>query len=223
MQVMACAAEWMKLTLGAEQWIYKPIPHIYHRAPAEEDLYALFRQEAVLKARGASSAIANVRCIPMQELRRRGAKKAASNNVIYAESANLKEFWPILEEVLAKKHGCSPVHSLEEMELLRTSFPENIRLFVAQVDGQVVAGTVVYETDKVAHAQYIATSDYGRSVGALDGLFSYLITEVFAEKAYFDFGVSTEQGGRYLNEGLVFQKEGFGARTVVYDTYVIKL
>ena len=73
------------------------------------------------------------------------------------------------------------------------------------------------------HAQYIATSDDGRSVGALDGLFSYLITEVFAEKAYFDFGVSTEQGGRYLNEGLAFQKEGFGARAVVYDTYEIKL
>ena len=43
------------------------------------------------------------------------------------------------------------------------------------------------------------------------------------EKKYFDFGISTEQGGRYLNEGLVFQKEGFGARAVVYDTYAIKL
>lgn len=223
MQVMSCAMEWMKLALGAEQWIYKPIPHIYHRAPAEEDLYALFRQEAVLKARGASSAIERERNIPMQNLRRRGARKASNNNVTYTEGANLKEFWPILEEVLAKKHGCGPVHSIDEMELLKATFPENIRLFVAQVDGQVVAGTVIYETETVAHAQYIAASDYGRSIGALDGLFSYLITEVFAGKAFFDFGVSTEQGGRYLNEGLAFQKEGFGARTIVYDTYAIKL
>ena len=222
MQVMSCAVEWMKLTLGAERWLYKPVPHIYHRIPAEEDLYALFRQEAVLESRGVSSAIAHGGA-PMQELRKRGAKKAANNHVTYVESADLKAFWDILEAVLSDRHSCRPVHSLEEMERLKALFPNNIRLFVAQVDGRVVAGTLVYETSMVAHAQYIAASDYGRSIGALDGLFGYLITEVFAEKNYFDFGISTEQGGRYLNEGLAFQKEGFGARAIVYDTYAIKL
>ena len=82
---------------------------------------------------------------------------------------------------------------------------------------------MIYETATVAHAQYIASTAYGRSVGALDGLFCHLITDVFAAKRYFDFGISTEQGGRYLNEGLVFQKEGFGARAVVYDIYSIRL
>ena len=60
-------------------------------------------------------------------------------------------------------------------------------------------------------------------MGALDGLFDYLISQVYAAKSYFDFGISTEQGGRYLNEGLIFQKEGFGARTVVYDAYELKI
>lgn len=223
MQVMACVVEWMKLTLGAKEWIYKPVPHIYHRAPAEEDLYALFRQEATLVARGVSASIANDHTLPMQELRRRGAKKAAASNVVYEESGALPVFWGILEEVLAGKHGCKPVHTVDEMEKLMRTFPQNIRLFVAKIDGRVVAGTLIYETEQVAHAQYIATSAEGRLVGALDGLFHYLITEVFAAKRYFDFGISTEQGGRYLNEGLAFQKEGFGARAVVYDTYSIKL
>ena len=223
MQVMACAVEWMRLTLGAKEWIYKPIPHIYHRAPAEEDLYALFRQEATLVARGVSAAIAGGNTLPMQELRRRGAKKAAANNVTYEENDALPEFWGILEEVLAMRHDCKPVHTVAEMERLRAAFPDNIRLFVAKADGRVVAGTLIYETEQVAHAQYIAISAEGRSMGALDGLFCHLITEVFAEKRYFDFGISTEQGGRYLNEGLAFQKEGFGARAVVYDTYSIKL
>lgn len=223
MQVMSCAMEWMRLTLGAERWVYKPVPHIYHNAPAEEDLYALFRQDATLEARGVSSAI-DSRCpIAMQELRRRGAKKATSNNVAYRESLELKAFWDILEEVLAGRHHCAPVHSIDEMEQLKAAFPDNIRLFVAVVDGAPVAGTLIYETRTVAHAQYIAASDYGRSIGALDGLFYHLITDVFASKPYFDFGISTEQGGRYLNEGLVFQKEGFGARAVVYDTYTIML
>lgn len=223
MQVMSCAMEWMRLTLGAERWIYKPVPHIYHRAPAEEDLYALFRQEAVLEARGVSSAIARDRVIAMQGLRKRGTKKAAANSVVYEESDDLESFWPILEDVLSSRHGRSPVHSLGEMASLKAAFPESIRLFVARADGNVVAGTLIYETEMVAHAQYIAASDYGRSIGALDGLFFHLITEVFGRKHYFDFGISTEQGGRYLNEGLVFQKEGFGARAVVYDTYMIKL
>ena len=223
MQVMSCAMEWMKMSLGAKQWIYKPVPHIYHRTPAEEDLYALFRQEAVLVARGVSSVVDNEGLVAMQELRRRGAKKAANNNVVYVESVDLELFWPILEEVLVERHGCKPVHTVDEMSRLKVAFPDSIRLFVAQVDGRVVAGTLIYETATVAHAQYIASTAYGRSVGALDGLFCHLITDVFAAKRYFDFGISTEQGGRYLNEGLVFQKEGFGARAVVYDTYSIRL
>ena len=223
MQVMSCAMEWMKLTLGAKEWIYKSVPYIYHRIPAEEDLYALFRQEATLAARGVSAVIAQDNSLPMQELRRRGAKKAINNGVGYEESDELQAFWNILEEVLASRHDCKPVHTIEEIQRLKSLFPNDIRLFVAKADGRIVAGTLVYETSQVAHAQYIAASKEGRAVGALDGLFCYLINEVFAEKKYFDFGISTEQGGRYLNEGLAFQKEGFGARAVVYDTYSIKL
>ena len=223
MQVMSCAMEWMKLTLDAKEWIYKPVPHIYHRIPAEEDLYALFRQEATLVARGVSAAIAQDNSLPMQELRRRGAKKAANNGINYEESDELPAFFDILEEVLASRHDCKPVHTIEEMRRLKSLFPNNIRLFVAKADDRIIAGTLVYETPQVSHAQYIAASKEGREIGALDGLFCHLINEVFAEKKYFDFGISTEQGGRYLNEGLAFQKEGFGARAVVYDTYSIKL
>ena len=223
MQVMSCAMQWMRLTLNAETWIYKPIPHIYHRAPSEEDLYALFRQEAVLQARGVSATTDRNNALPIQELRRRGSKKAATHNVRYEESEALREFWIILEEILTKRHHCKPVHTIEEIKQLKCAFPNNIRLFVAKSEGRIVAGTLIYETEQVAHAQYIAASDEGRAIGALDGLFCHLITEVFAEKRHFDFGISTEQGGHYLNEGLAFQKEGFGARAVVYDTYSIKL
>lgn len=223
LQVMSCATEWMRITLGADRLIYKSIPHIYHRCAAEEDLYALFRHNAKLIARTASSAITCGHPIAMQELRRRGIKKAQANGILYEESTDMAAFWKILEEVLAEKHHKTPVHTLAEIEKLRASFPDEIRLFVARKDGVLVAGTLIYETDKVAHAQYIASSAEGRAMGALDGLFDYLISQVYAAKSYFDFGISTELGGRYLNEGLIFQKEGFGARTVVYDAYELKI
>ena len=58
---------------------------------------------------------------------------------------------------------------------------------------------------------------------AVDLLFHHLINGTYADVPYFDMGTSVEEGGRVLNEGLIFQKEGFGGRAVVYDTYELDL
>jgi len=50
-----------------------------------------------------------------------------------------------------------------------------------------------------------------------------LIKNVYRNKKYFDFGISTENNGRILNKGLIAQKEGFGARAYVHDFYEIKI
>ena len=42
---------------GARRLVYKPVPHIYHVAPAEEDLYALHAAGAVLVRREVSAAV----------------------------------------------------------------------------------------------------------------------------------------------------------------------
>ena len=81
----------------------------------------------------------------------------------------------------------------------------------------------MFETETTAHVQYIASTEKGRNLGALDGLFDYLIGTQYAHKRYFDFGISVEQGGWVLNEGLIHQKEGFGARGAVYETYEITI
>jgi hypothetical protein len=124
--------------------------------------------------------------------------------------------------VLASAHGCRPVHTLDEIQLLESRFPENIKLYGAFDGDRMIAGCVVYETPYVAHIQYIAASPEGKAAGALDGLFDYLFRE-YKGVSYIDFGISTENGGSVLNEGLLFQKEGFGARGVVYDVYEIVL
>ena len=224
LEVFSCAIDYFKKELGAIRWIYKPVPYIYHSLPADEDLYALFRCNATLKARGVSSVIESSCRLPMRDLRRRGQRRAYKAGIKYEESTDWEAFWEILDDVLSSRHGCRPVHSLDEIRLLHERFPEQIRLFVARtIDGRIVAGTVIFETDHVAHAQYIAASPEGREVGALDGLFAWLVDERYDDKPWFDFGISTEQGGAYLNEGLVFHKEGFGARAVVYDQYELVL
>lgn len=222
LEVFSCAIDWMKRELGAHRWLYKPIPYIYSTLPAEEDLYALFRSGGTLKERGVSSVIDCARKLPMRQSRKSGCVKARKAGIVI-DSGNmtddLEAFWNILAGILMEKHRKKPVHTVAELQLLHSRFPEQIKLYVAREGGNVVAGALIYDMGHVVHTQYLASSAEGKRNGALDLLLHNLITEVFAERTYFDFGVSTENGGGYLNEGLIFQKEGFGARSVVYDTY----
>ena len=90
-------------------------------------------------------------------------------------------------------------------------------------DGEIVAGTTIFETKQVAHSQYIARNQEDKSYGSLDFLYMHLLDEVFKDKAYFDFGISNENQGKNINEGLHRWKEGFGARIITQDFYEIDI
>lgn len=209
--------------LNFVELIYKPIPHIYHTKPAEEDLYALYRNKAQIESCGISSTINLSQEAIFNSLRNRGVKKALVNGVAVKEEFTFGPFWELLTQNLQSRHSVLPVHSLSEIELLKGRFPENIRLYTASKSGELLAGVVIYETKTCVHSQYIATSQKGRDLSALDLLFSYLIKERYREVKYFDFGISTEQKGEILNKGLLSQKEGFGASATIYSSYKITL
>ena len=228
LQMFQAILLWYQDFLQAARMVYKPIPYIYSNCASSEDLYALFRAGAKLQSRGVSSAVTMNNPLKMRKLRLRGAKKAIDNGLYIDRMSEedwptLREFWDILSEVLETHHKVAPVHTVEEMALLMTRFPQQIKLYLVRKEKQVVAGCVVFITRQVAHIQYIASSEEGRELGALDLLFRHLINERFKQMAYVDFGISTEHGGMFLNEGLIFQKEGFGARSVCYDTYELEI
>lgn len=225
--VFQTAAAYYRDTLHARHLCYKPVPYIYHTYPAQEDLYALFRMDARLVGRGLSSAIALRQPIGLATLRRRRVNKALRTGVTVGE-ATCKEdwetFWKILTAVLAQRHSAVPVHTSTEILLLHSRFPDCIRLMVARCNGHIVAGCVLYVCATTVHVQYIAAGEEGRAVGALDLLFARLIeADICRDKSYLDFGISTEDDGHRLNEGLIFQKEGFGARGVCYDRYIVEI
>lgn len=215
--------------LGARFLVYKPIPYIYSRVPSQEDLYALFRAGAQLEARSVSTVVSVSHPLNMRTLRVRQAKKALEHGFYIermkeGDESCLREYWTVLEEVLKEYHNTKPVHTVEEMLLLMSRFPKDIKLFVVKdTDSRIVSGIVVFETDTVAHIQYIASAADGRKYGALDLLLRHLCDEKYKDKEFIDFGISTENGGKILNEGLIFQKEGFGGRAVCYDVYRIAL
>jgi Acetyltransferase (GNAT) domain len=202
---------------------YRAMPHIYHRAPAEEDLYALARNGARVLRRAALSVLVPRHPGETQARRRRGVRKAAAAGLACRESDDLEAYWALLTAALRETYGAKPVHSLEEIALLRSRFPRNIRLFGCFQGDGLVAGVLVYESPTVARAQYIAASEAGKRLAALDLLFELLLREVFADKAYFDLGTSESAGGQDLNRGVIEYKESLGARTVVQDTYELPI
>ena len=207
---------------GVEMFVYKAIPHIYHSLPAEEDLYALFRNNARLMVRNISSAILSRQQLQYTDLRKRGVSKARRMGMQVRRNADIQTFWEILTQNLRMRHNTNPVHSIVEITKLMNIFPDNIELYTVDYQGEIYAGVVMFVTGQVAHVQYVAGISEGQNQGATDFLIDFLIKK-YSDKAYFDFGISTEKEGTYLNEGLIHQKEGFGARAVNYDTYLINL
>ena len=210
--------------LNIKKLVYKCIPYIYSKHPAQEDLYVLFRLKAQRIACHISSTIVQSNPIPFIESRKSGVRKAKQNEIVIEKCNQFDLFWEILSNNLRDKYDARPVHSLEEITLLRNKFPKNIEHYLVLTKDRVpLAGTVIYLFDQVAHTQYISSSINGRKTGALDLLFLHLVNDVYKNKTYFDFGTSTEQMGNYLNEGLIFQKKGFGGRGVAYETYEINI
>jgi hypothetical protein len=208
---------------GIEKLIYKSVPSHYHQYPASEEHYAAFRLGGCLIRRDIGSVIDLRRKLPHSTLRDRMIKKGCKLGIRVIETENYHSYWEILNEVLETRHEARPVHSLKEIEYLHNLFKGNIRLFGAFKDNEMLAGVVIFESKTVAHTQYIASSDDGRESGALDLIFNHLITNVYKDKDFFSFGISTEHDGMVLNEGLVNQKESFGARAIVNDTYEFNL
>lgn len=205
---------------GISKVVYKALPWIYQQYPSEEDLYALtWKCKAQLISRNIASTIVIDNKLKFAESRKSGIRKALSLNIEVGESNDVDGFWHVLEDNLGNRYNAKPVHTANEMKLLMSRFPNNIRLYVAKMNGEIVGGTLIYVTPQVVHTQYISASVEGKKHGALDLLFDYIINKVYANCRYFDFGKSTEQGGAYLNKPLIFQKEGFGGRGVCYDWY----
>jgi lipid II:glycine glycyltransferase (peptidoglycan interpeptide bridge formation enzyme) len=206
---------------GARRLIYKPVPHIYHLGPAEEELYALHSVGGRLVRRDISAAVSpTIRPEPSPK-RRHAAQRARESGVEVAEDDAIEPFMRLVEDVLRERHGVTATHTPAEMRRLADRFPDGIRLFTARAGGAMIAGTLVFETPAVAHTQYIAAAPRGRELGAIDAVLAHLIDERYPDR-WFDFGISNSPDGS-LNEGLTRFKEGFGARAVLYDRYALEL
>jgi len=201
----------------------KLIPSIYHQKPAEELNYALFLANAQLTRRDSLAVIDLSKPYKISKTRKECIRRGIKNELVIKEELNFKLFWEeVLEPNLDKKHQAKPVHTVAEIEMLQQKFPDNIRHFNVYHKDKIVAGTTIFISENVAHPQYVSGTSNKNELGTLDFLYHHLITSVFKDKRFFDFGISNEEQGRKLNEGLVFWKESFGASIIIQDFFEVK-
>ena len=205
---------------GFRRVVYKHIPWIYCTQPSEEDLFALSNVcHAQLRSRDVASVVVLNRRMAFSTLRKRGVKKGQKNGLYVKQLSDFSVYWKMLEQHLRRKFHAKPVHTLDEMMLLKQRF-RNIQLMSVCQDNTILGGAVIYDCGQTVKTQYIMASEEGRCLGALDFLFDRLLDRYEAEgRLFFDFGTSNNVDNDDLNDSLIFQKEGFGARAVCYDTY----
>ncbi len=210
-------------SIGINRVYYKALPYIHHIKPSNEDLYALFLQNAVPVKRDAAAVIDLREKIKYSNGRRWSVNRAKKQNFLIQRSFDFKTFWNLLEHTLKLRYDSKPTHSLKEIEYLASKFPQNIKLYTLTKNETLLCGAIIYENPSVSHLQYVVNSIEGRELNALDLLIDRLIEIAKKDKRYFCFGTSARKETDKPNYNLLDQKERFGASCVIYDHYEWKI
>jgi hypothetical protein len=201
---------------------FKPLPAIYSTVPSSELAYLMFVLKADLYRKDVLSVIHMADKIKISNNRLEGVRRAKKHGLVLETGDHFEVFWEqILIRNLKARFGVAPVHTLDEIKRLKEKFPNHIKLYTVYKGAEMVAGTVIFETDQVAHSQYISATEDRNVIGSLDFLHQHLITDIYKNKLYFDFGSSNTNNGKQINFGLQSWKEGFGARSITQDFYKV--
>ncbi|MUU79654.1 GNAT family N-acetyltransferase [Winogradskyella endarachnes] len=208
---------------GVKEIEIRVIPTFYNKMPSDELDYFLYKANAQLVKKDVLMIIDYAHKLRFQKNRREGINKAIRAGLELKVDSNFADFWhDVLIPNLKNKHNISPVHSLEEIELLASRFPNNIKQVNIYKDNKVVAGTTVFLTETTVHPQYVSGNVDKNSFGSLDLAYDYVINKMCNNKRYFDFNISSEDNGSKINEGLIFWKESCGARSHTANTFLLK-
>ncbi|NCT18776.1 MAG: GNAT family N-acetyltransferase [Flavobacteriaceae bacterium CG_4_8_14_3_um_filter_34_10] len=207
---------------GIKQLDMRIIPSFYNTIPSDEVEYFLYKAGATIIKRDILMVIDYRNKLRFQKNRREGINKAIRNGLHIQVEESFEEFWDeILIPNLKNKHQVAPVHSLEEINLLATRFPKQIKQINVYKDNKIVAGTTVFLTKTTIHPQYVSGNEDKNQYGSLDLLYDFIINKFCTDKDYFDFNISSEQNGNILNQGLIFWKESCGARSIISNNYLV--
>ena len=122
-----------------------------------------------------------------------------------------------------RKYGVEPVHTAEELIKLKNIYiPNNIDFFVSHIENNFNAAIVVFyfPKTKTIHTQYLCSKEEFAKLSPMSFMYYSMIVE--AKKRNYkriSWGVSTEDFGHYLNQGLLKNKESYGSTYSINKTF----
>ena len=126
---------------------------------------------------------------------------------------DFRSFWEeVLTPQLAERYHSKPVHSLIEIELLASRFPENIIQYNVYREGALLAGITFFIKGNIVKSQYTASSPDGLKTDAVAYIYMEAMKE-FKEKgcSLMDYGPVNEKDGS-VNRGLQRFKKQLGCQ-----------
>lgn len=154
---------------------------------------------------------------------KRAIRKAEKSGLRIYTSLDIKSYYEILKNNLEMRHNVSPTHTLDELERLFAIFPDRIKLYAAELKGEMIGGIVTFACNaRVNLAFYIAHNHEFQNIRPVDLIIWHLIQESIRQGyLYLDFGIFTLR--MEPNWGLCRFKEKFGALGIFRDTFERRL
>ena len=208
-----------------ETFYYKPIPNFYFPEGNNEIDFFLFKRGAVLDRKEMNLAVNLELPLQISKSKLKHFRRIEDLDLDIMEEEDFNPFWEkILEPRLLEKFNVKPVHTKEEILLLKQNFPENIRQYSVYQNDEIIAGITIFEAENVVKSQYGATSKKGEEFRALDFLFINLIEKYKRKgKRFFDMGIVNEENESGYHSGLLKQKEELGCTVYNQDFYKIEI
>lgn len=146
-------------------------------------------------------------------------KTANKNNLILDFAKNeieVKKYYEILENNL-KKYDVKPVHNLEEIKKLLLLFPERVKIPIVKYKNEIIAGFLIFNVNSTGWHIFYSSLDYNFSKLKPIHFGIYKLKRYLADMSYsyLNYGISTEDSGRYVNESLLSFKESFNGQGIV--------
>lgn len=208
-----------------EAFHYKPIPSFYFPKGNQEMDFFLHHRGALSERKEMNLAVNLQLPLHVSKSKMKHFRRIENLDLDIIEEDDFQPFWDsVLEPRLLEKFNAKPVHTKEEMALLKQKFPKNIRQYSVYQDDEIIAGITIFETENVVKSQYGATSEKGEQVRALDFLFINLIHKYKRKgKKFFDMGIVNEENESGYHSGLLQQKEELGCTVYNQDFYKIEI
>lgn len=210
---------------GFKTFYLKQIPSFYLSLGNGEIDFFLLKRGAVLYRKEMNLGIDLKSALHISKSKLKHFRKIEKLNLNIDEDGDIALFWEkVLESRLLAKHNANPVHSLNEIKVLKKLFPDNIKQYSVFFEGKIAAGVTIFESDFVVKSQYGATTTEGEKIRAMDFLFIKLIEKYKNEgKIFFDMGIVGENNDKGYNSGLLKQKEELGCSIFNQDFYKLEL